>query len=107
MPFLLSRDVQDLFTRVFLSEHGQHTRSQHDLFCTFMILAIGSVIPYRKGSYDSHPFGYYLAAMKHFDPYFIASGLSAIQDLLLISRFGVYHHIGILLDRIHISSIIS
>ena len=59
-----------------------------------MILAISSVIPYRKQTHQQHPFGYYLAAMQYFDPLFLSTGLSGIQDLLLICRFGIYHHIG-------------
>ena len=66
------------------------------MFRTFMILAVGSVIPYRKGLHQWHPFGYYLAAMKYFDPKFLTRGILAIQDLLLICRFGIYHHIGLL-----------
>lgn len=59
-----------------------------------MILAISSVIPYRRQMHQQHPFGYYLAAMQYFDPLFLANTETAIQDLLLICRFGIYHHIG-------------
>ena len=59
-----------------------------------MILAISSVIPYRKQMHQQPPFGYYLAAMQYFDPLFLATGPLGIQDLLLICRFGIYHHIG-------------
>lgn len=33
--------------------------------------------------------------MRHFDTGFMADGISAIQDLLLICRFAIYHHIGL------------
>ena len=59
-----------------------------------MILATGSITLYRNGGHAHHSFGYYLAAMRHFDAGFMANGVSAIQDLLLICRFGVYHHTG-------------
>jgi hypothetical protein len=69
--------------------------ASHDLFRVFMISAIGSVLPHRNGSYDAHPFGHFLAAMQHFDQNFLVGGIYAIQDLQLIGRFGIYHHIGI------------
>lgn len=59
-----------------------------------MVLALGAVQPYRRGRYECHPFGYYLSAMRYFDRFAIRDGLEPIQDLLLISRFGIYHHIG-------------
>lgn len=59
-----------------------------------MILATGSVTLYRSGRHAHHSFGYYLAAMKYFDADFMANGVQAIQDLLLICRFGIYHHTG-------------
>lgn len=93
-PFILRQDIEDLFTRVYSHNGILLQLSEHDLFRTFMILAIGSLIPFRKGLSQSHPLGFYLAAMRHFDSTFLARGLSAIQDLLLICRFGIYHHIG-------------
>lgn len=59
-----------------------------------MILAIGSITGHRKGAFQEHPFGYYLAALQHFDQDFLLKGVSAIQDLMLIARFAIYHHIG-------------
>lgn len=59
-----------------------------------MVLALGSIHPYRKGQHQWNPFGYYLSAMRHFDRFLIRDGLSPIQDLLLLTRFGIYHHIG-------------
>jgi hypothetical protein len=109
-PFILRQDVEDLFTRVYPQDAlSQNILSQnvsaHDLFRTFMILAMGSLIPFRKGHSQSHPFGFYLAAMRHFESTFLARGLSAIQDLLLICRFGIYHHIG--MPQAHSSELIA
>lgn len=59
-----------------------------------MILWIGSINLHRTGKHQQHPYGYYLSAMKYFDPDFLSKGLSAVQNLLLIGRFGIYHHIG-------------
>ncbi|KAF7716033.1 Fungal Zn(2)-Cys(6) binuclear cluster domain-containing protein [Penicillium ucsense] len=103
-PFLLRRDVQRLCTIVFPSQlrtsesgnqhnHTQHV-SDHDLFRAFMILAVGSVVLYRNGASEHHPYGYYLSAMKYLDDTFFAKGVESIQDLLLVGRFAIYHHIG-------------
>ena len=66
----------------------------HDLFRTFMILAIGSIPLYRTGTHRSHPYGYFRTALKHLDGTVLSRGLKSIQDLLLIVRFGIYYHIG-------------
>ena len=44
--------------------------------------------------HPQHPEGYYRAALQHLGPEFLTRGVESIQDLLLIGRFGVYHHIG-------------
>lgn len=95
-PFLLRRDVQSIYSRVFLGEKDPNSESnaKHDLFQTFMILAIGSVMLYRNGEFDTHPYGFYLSALKYFDDAFLAGGLYSIQDLLLVGRFAIYHHVG-------------
>lgn len=59
-----------------------------------MILAIGSVLPYRNGATMHHPYGYFVSAMKNLDGSFLARGLESIQDLLFIGRFAIYYHIG-------------
>lgn len=68
--------------------------SKHDMFRTFMILAVGSIRMYRSGAHSNHPYGYYLAALKHLDANLFSRGIESIQDLLLVVRFGIYHHIG-------------
>lgn len=59
-----------------------------------MILAVGSVFPYRNGAHHQHPEGYYLAALQHLGADFLTRGLDSVQDLLLVCRFGIYHRIG-------------
>ncbi|KAI1860518.1 hypothetical protein JX265_009917 [Neoarthrinium moseri] len=93
-PFLLRQDVQTLYAQVFLGDSQPKPLSDQVLFRTFMILAVASVVPHRKGLHARHPFGYYLSAMRHFDKNFLARGISAIQDLLLVCRFGIYHQTG-------------
>lgn len=59
-----------------------------------MILAIGAIPLYRAGKHQYHPYGYFLSALKHLEEGFLLKGLESIQDLLLVSRFGIYYHIG-------------
>lgn len=100
-PFLLRSYVQELYQYAFSDNvagqkegsNGSYL-SQHQLFRTFMILAIGSIPLYRTGKHRHHPYGYFLSAMKHLEVEFLSKGLDSIQDLLLVSRFGIYHHIG-------------
>ncbi|KAJ5331443.1 hypothetical protein N7476_001226 [Penicillium atrosanguineum] len=99
-PFLLRREVQNIYSRVYLSSPEDQKRqlseqdANHDLLRAFMILAIGSVLPYRNGEVEHHPYGYYLSALKYFDDGFLSGGLASIQDLLLVGRFAIYHHVG-------------
>lgn len=97
-PFFLRGDVEKLYAKVFSGHQASDTRTEpdksHDLFRTFMILAIGSVLSYRNGVTPHHPYGYYVSAMKNLDESFLARGLESIQDLLFIGRFAIYYHIG-------------
>lgn len=95
-PILLRQDVHTLYERIFESEEATEEESptKHDLFRTFIILALGSIHPHRRGDHQCHPFGYYLSAMRNFDRFVVRDGLNPIQDLLLLTRFGIYYHIG-------------
>ncbi|KAL4747771.1 hypothetical protein BDW72DRAFT_209390 [Aspergillus terricola var. indicus] len=93
-PFLLRREVEDVYRRVFSPSESEQHHSQTDLFRAFMLLAIGSIHPFRRGSHQGHPYGYFLSAMQHFQSDSLSQGIQSIQDLLLIGRFGIYHHIG-------------
>ncbi|KAL3440445.1 fungal-specific transcription factor domain-containing protein [Aspergillus insuetus] len=92
-PFLLRREIENVYQKVFRSESAFQP-APHDLFRAFMILAIGSIHGFRRGTHEHHPYGYYLSAMHHFTAPVLSRGLGSIQDLLLIGRFGIYHHIG-------------
>lgn len=112
-PFFLRREVQRICDTVFgfdlegsenetqsgLTGLTQHI-SSHDLFRAFMILAVGSVVLYRNGVIKHHPYGFYLSAMKYLDDSLLSRGLESIQDLLLVGRFAIYHHIGTELWRV-------
>ncbi|KAL4934771.1 hypothetical protein BDV06DRAFT_229469 [Aspergillus oleicola] len=94
-PFLLRREVEEVYRRVFLSSREESDSGyEHDLFRAFMLLAIGSIYPFRQGVHQWHPYGYFLSAMQHYKSDILSRGVRSIQDLLLIGRFGIYHHIG-------------
>jgi hypothetical protein len=65
-----------------------------DLFRLFMLFAISGVTRYRSGLSKEHPFGYYLAALAHIASVPLIGTPDAIQNSLLIGRFGMYHHVG-------------
>jgi hypothetical protein len=65
-----------------------------DLFRLFMLFAISGVTRYRSGLSKEHPFGYYLAALAHIGSVPLIGTPDAIQNSLLIGRFGMYHHVG-------------
>ena len=59
-----------------------------------MLFAISGVTRYRSGLSKEHPFGYYLAALAHIGSVPLIGSPDAIQNSLLIGRFGMYHHVG-------------
>lgn len=59
-----------------------------------MIFAISGVTRYRAGLSREHPFGYYLAALAHVKDVPLIGSPDAIQNSLLLARFGMYQHIG-------------
>lgn len=60
-----------------------------------MIFAISAVTRYRAGLSTSHPYGYYIAALRWIDDVPLVGDQNAIQNLLLVARFGMYYHVGI------------
>ncbi|KAJ1332966.1 transcriptional regulatory protein GAL4 [Microdochium nivale] len=96
-PILSCADLDSLFNNVYpqgATVMPKQNLTRHTIFRAFMVMAIGTIMPYRRGVCPHHPFGFYLSAMRYFDATFSSSNLSAVQDLLLIARFGIYHHIG-------------
>ncbi|OHW91343.1 hypothetical protein CSPAE12_10025, partial [Colletotrichum incanum] len=88
-PFLCRNEIRELRSRIFSSPLASQCAPSHDLFRTFMILAMGSVFPYRNGTHHQHPEGYYLAALQHLGTDFLTRGLDSVQDLLLVLRYGI------------------
>lgn len=99
-PFFLARDVYTLYGRLYPG--GSPELVQHesqDLFRLFMICAIAAVNLQRRGFDIDHPYSFFLAAQPHLQKMKMLDGLDAIQNLLLLTRFGVYYHIGKAIDR--------
>lgn len=59
-----------------------------------MIFAISGVTRYRAGISKEHPLGYYLAALALVQSIPLLGSPDAIQNSLLMARFGMYQHIG-------------
>lgn len=93
-PFLLRREIWELHSRVYADRSYGKAADAVDLFRVFMIYAISSVMPYRKGLHHQHPEGYYMSALRYLDSRFLARGLRSLEDLLLICRYGIYENIG-------------
>lgn len=95
-PFLLARDVYTLYGRLYPGGDREVIRHEsQDLFRLFMICAIAAVNLQRRGFGIDHPYSFFLAAQPHLQNMrMLDHGIDAIQNLLLLTRFGVYYHIG-------------
>ncbi|KAK8055969.1 transcriptional regulatory protein [Apiospora rasikravindrae] len=107
--FLLRQDVLGIFNRIYNGTPPQPPSAQ-DFFRLFMVFSISAVTRYRrasipictytfapaapKGDSSEHPYGYYLAAQEYVGSIPLVGSVEAIQNLLLVCRFGMYHHIG-------------
>ncbi|KAF2162500.1 hypothetical protein M409DRAFT_27123 [Zasmidium cellare ATCC 36951] len=91
-PFLQEDDLRATFQRVYRS--GGATASAADAFLLLMVFAVGSVRTFRDGLTEHHPYGYFIAAQKHLKHVPLLGDLKAVQNLLLIARFGIYYDIG-------------
>lgn len=60
-----------------------------------MIFAISAVTRYRANLTAYHPYGYYQCALRWIDKVPLLGSADAIQNLLLVARFGMYYHVGI------------
>ncbi|KAF2008399.1 hypothetical protein BU24DRAFT_403287 [Aaosphaeria arxii CBS 175.79] len=97
--FLLRKDILDIFSRVYApstpSSMPPHSiASAQDYFRIFMIFAVSSTTRYRLGISAEHPYGYFLAAKKYLSEVPLIKDIDGIQNLLLVTRFGMYYHIG-------------
>jgi hypothetical protein len=85
--------VLEVYDKVYTSAGSDESSSQ-DRFRLLMIFAISGVTRYRAGLSHEHPFGYYLAALAHVKSTPLIGSPDAIQNSLLMGRFGMYQHIG-------------
>ncbi|KAH8726122.1 fungal-specific transcription factor domain-containing protein [Phaeosphaeriaceae sp. PMI808] len=92
--FLLRQDVLDIFNRIYNPSTDSTNKSPQEMFRLLMVFAISSTTRYRAGLSTEHPSGYFLAAERYLDTIPLIKDVDAIQNLLLIARFGMYHHIG-------------
>jgi len=96
--FLLRGEMLDIFTRIYSPSPTSATPSAQDYFRLLMVFAISETTRHRacQGAGDGagHPYGYYLAAETYLASIPLIKDPDAIQNLLMIARFGMYHHIG-------------
>lgn len=92
-PFLLVTHIEGSFDRIYRATGTEQPGAQ-DMFTILMIFAIAAVTMYRNGKIREHPYGYYLSAMRHLGRIPYTTGKQGVQNLLLVARFGVYHHVG-------------
>jgi hypothetical protein len=92
-PFLLVTHIIESFDRIYRALGTQQPGSQ-DMFTILMIFAIAAVTMHRTGKIREHPYGYYLSAMRHLGRIPHTTGKQGVQNLLLVARFGIYHHVG-------------
>jgi len=97
--FLLRHEVVGIFNRLYLPSSMQEVSVQ-DRFRLFMVFAISSTTRHRAGLISEDPYGYFRAAEAYLGSIPLIKDLDAIQNLLLIARFGMYHHIEISLWEI-------
>lgn len=89
--FLLRQDVLSIFDRIY---DASRTSSDQDHFRLLMVFAISATTRYRAGISNEHPYGYFMAAESFLGVVPLIKDLDAIQNLLVVARFGMYHHIG-------------
>jgi hypothetical protein len=89
--FLLRQEVLDNFNRVYDSSM---VASDQDNFRLLMVFAISATTRFRAGISNEHPYGYFMAAESYLGKIPLIKDVDAIQNLLLVARFGMYHHIG-------------
>jgi hypothetical protein len=99
-PFLLSDHVSALVARVYSASSPEES-NPNDLFRLYMICAVSAVPLRRRGSIEQHPYSYFLAAKALIGRVNLVSGLEAMENLILLARFGVYYSIGMSMCLLH------
>ncbi|KAJ4354122.1 uncharacterized protein N0V89_005855 [Didymosphaeria variabile] len=91
--FLLRDEVLGIFNRLY-SPSVENPITNQDRFRLFMVFAISATTRHRAGLSAEDPYGYFKAAEGYLVSVPLIKDLDAVQNLLLIARFGMYHHIG-------------
>jgi hypothetical protein len=96
--FLLRGEILDTFSRIYAPSTRSARPSAQDYFRLLMVFAISETTRHRacQGMDDdaARPYGYYLAAEPYLASIPLIKDANAIQNLLMIARFCMYHHIG-------------
>jgi hypothetical protein len=92
--FLLREEVLAIYNRIYTALGLEKAPSDQDRFRLLMIFAISSTTRHRAGLSSENPNGYYLAAVSYLREIPLVGSVEAIENLLIIARFGMYHQIG-------------
>lgn len=90
---LQKREVQGLLHRAYPEGEPAQLDTQ-DSYVFFLICAISAVRLRRQGLLTQHPYSFFLSALRHAEHINLLSGVTALQNLLLLNRFAVYYHTG-------------
>jgi hypothetical protein len=90
--FLLRHEVLSIFNRLY-SPLVDNPVTIQDRFRLFMVFAISATTRHRAGLSPENPYGYFKAAEGYLGSIPLIKDLDAVQNLLLIARFGMYHHV--------------
>jgi hypothetical protein len=95
-PILSPEAIYDTLDKYTLNTAAQSTTvGATDMFRLFMALALGGIRLFRSGTFKTHPFGYFTAALEVWTP--SMSSFNTIEDIehfLLIAQFGFFYDIG-------------
>lgn len=94
-PFLQPQRLLEILNQIYMTETSSD--SAQDKYTLLMVFAVASVRTHRDGLTDHHPYGYFLAAQNLIAHVSVLGSIEAIQNLLLVARFGMYYDIGIIL----------
>jgi hypothetical protein len=92
--FLLRQEVLDIFDRIYDQSSNNTEQPVQDRFRLLMVFAISATTRHRAGLSSENPYGYFMAAEACLKSMPLIKNIEAIQNLLLVARFGMYHHIG-------------
>ncbi|USP82066.1 Zn(II)2Cys6 transcription factor [Curvularia clavata] len=92
--FLLREEVLAIYNRIYTTSRPDDAPSAQDLYRLLMVFAISCTTRHRAGLSSENPLGYFIAAGSYLRQIPLIGSVNAIENLLLIHRFGMYHYIG-------------